>query len=259
MSLQDHWKRSGEALFRWRSYPPVLLALLVVSAAFVPARIELRAHRLHEFWELICLAIGLSGVLVRSLVVGFAPPGTSGRNRHSQIAAVCNQTAMYSVVRHPLYLGNLLMWLGPVLVLRSPWATVVMLLGFWLYYERIMFAEEDFLRARFGIEWSEWAARTPAFLPRWSLWRPSALPFSLRNVLKQEYSGLFALAVGFVFADWVDDYVSFHDLTPGRRRGRRAGRRGPGAGGPPHAAQAHPPARGRGAVTAGGGRAVSGL
>ena len=214
MSLQEQWTRSGQTLFRWRSYPPVLLALLVVAAAFVPARIQLLDHNLHERWELVCLTIALAGLALRAVVVGHAPGGTSGRNRHSQIAETLNQTGMYSVVRHPLYLGNLLMWLGPVLVLRSPWATLVMLLAFWLYYERIMFAEEDFLCRKFGGAWSEWAARTPAFLPRWSLWRPSALSFSLRNVLKREYSGLLAMAVGFVFADWVDDYATFHQRMP---------------------------------------------
>jgi len=214
MALREEWERSGELLFRWRSYPPLLLALLVIMAVVLPARIELRDPTMHRIWETICLVIGLAGVAIRSHVIGYAPQGTSGRNTHGQVAETCNQTGFYSVVRHPLYLGNLLMWLGPLMVVRSPWATLVMLLAFWLYYERIMYAEEEFLRRTFGESYSAWAARTPAMVPRLSQWCASTLPFSLRNVLKREYSGLLGLAAGLAFADWVDDYASFGRLMP---------------------------------------------
>ena len=214
MSLRDEWERSGETLFRWRSYPPLALILLVLAAAFVPARIPLHNRTGHEAWEGLCLLVGLLGVAIRAHVVGHAPQGTSGRNVHAQVAETVNQTGMYSVVRHPLYVGNFLMWLGPMLVLRSPWAALVMVLGFWLYYERIMFAEEEFLRRTFGEGWSAWAARTPAFVPRLTGWRAPALPLSVRNVLKREYSGLFGMALGFGFADWVDDYVTYGSRHP---------------------------------------------
>ena len=45
-------------------------------------------------------------------------------------------------------------------------------LVFWLYYERIMLAEEEFLRARYGKAFDDWAARTPAFLPNFRHWVP---------------------------------------------------------------------------------------
>lgn len=63
-------------------------------------------------------------------------------------------------------------------------------LSFWLYYERIMMAEEAFLRGKFGAEYDRWAAETPAFVPNPWLWRRSTLPFSIRNSLKREYTAL---------------------------------------------------------------------
>jgi protein-S-isoprenylcysteine O-methyltransferase Ste14 len=206
-------ERSGAFLFRWRSYPPLLLAAIVVLAV-LPARVTLHTHRSHELWESICLLVALLGLAIRAHVVGHAPRGTSGRNISGQQADQLNTTGFYSVVRHPLYLGNLLMWLGPVMVVRSPWAVLVTVLAFWLYYERIMFAEEEFLRRSFGAAWSDWAAVTPAVVPRWSTWRRAALPLSLRNVLKREYSGLFAVAAAFAFADWVDDYATWRAWRP---------------------------------------------
>jgi steroid 5-alpha reductase family enzyme len=97
------------------------------------------------------------------------------------------------VVRHPLYLGNYLMWLGVALLSGAWWAPVIASLVFWLYYERIMFAEEEFLRRRFGGDFTAWAAATPAFLPRWRAWRPPLERFSLLTVLRREHSSLLAL------------------------------------------------------------------
>src|SRR5689334_21586787 len=89
------------------------------------------------------------------------------------VPALCaTTTGMYSLVRHPLYLGNYFLWLGVVLVSRVWWAPVLAILVFWLCYERIMFAEEAYLRQQFGDAFGEWAQRTPAVLPAFTHWRP---------------------------------------------------------------------------------------
>src|SRR2546422_497608 len=66
-------------------------------------------------------------------------------------------------------------------------------LAFWLYYERIMFAEEAFLRQKFGETYQRLAATTPAFFPRFGQWRKPSLPFSWRNVMRREYTALMLL------------------------------------------------------------------
>ncbi len=117
-------------------------------------------------WPLICFGISLTGLAMRAYIVGCAAPGTSGRNRGAQVAESLNTTGAYSLVRHPLYFANAIMWLGPLLYPRSFWPALVLVLVFWLYYERIMFAEEEFLRGKYGQAFLDWAARTPAFLPK---------------------------------------------------------------------------------------------
>ncbi len=111
----------------------------------------------------------MSASSVRSsgyLTVGFAPKNTSGRNTAAgQMADELNVTGIYSIVRHPLYVGNFFMWLGPVLFLRSVWFTIVFCLVYWLYYERIMFAEEQFLRRKFGDAYDKWSEKVKAFIP----------------------------------------------------------------------------------------------
>ena len=71
-----------------------------------------------------------------------------------------------------------------------------------LYYERIMFAEEEFLRRKFGDTYMEWAKKTPAVLPKFSNWRKPSLRFSFKSVLRREYSGFFAMVSMFSFFEF---------------------------------------------------------
>jgi hypothetical protein len=114
---------------------------------------------------------------------------------------------MYSVVRHPLYLGNFLMWLGIALMPGIWWLALIVVLSYALYYERIMFAEENYLRSKFGAEFERWAAATPAIIPRLSGWRPAPRPFCLRTVLRREYSGVFATIACFTGIEVLSDFA----------------------------------------------------
>ncbi len=196
--LLDELRQQGDTLYRWRSYVPVPLALLLFAAiALPPAPI----WPLAAWWDWLALAVSLLGLMLRIYTIGHAPPFTSGGNVHKQAAGELNTTGAYSLVRHPLYLGNLLMWLGPTLFVRSVWVALICVLGFWICHERIMCAEEDFLEARFGDNFRAWAKLTPAFLPSATVWRSPRAPFSMRRVLRREYNAL--LATGALFCSLV--------------------------------------------------------
>jgi protein-S-isoprenylcysteine O-methyltransferase Ste14 len=196
MPLREEFESQGNWLFRWRSYLPLSLFLLVALAMrdFNYPRHE---HKWQEWWMLCCLAVSLTGLAIRVMTVGYVPKGTSGGNTARQIAETLNTTGMYSLVRHPLYLGNYLIWLGIPLFFHTCWLVTIFSLLFWLYYERIMFAEEEFLRRKFGWEYIRWATETPAFIPRLRGWRSPDLSFSLRNVLRREYSAVFGIVAVF--------------------------------------------------------------
>ena len=99
------------------------------------------------------------------MTVGYVPRGTSGRNTRKQVAEVLNTTGMYSVVRHPLYVGNFIMWLGISLFFHLWWFTLLIALIFWVYYEKIMYAEEAFLEEKFGEQFLALGRKNPAFYP----------------------------------------------------------------------------------------------
>ena len=180
MTLREHFHASGAWLFRHRGVlPTLLLPLFLVALVDVGSPAGDRPR--DPLWDGLCLAVALVGLGLRIVTIGFAAPGTSGRNRGVQVANSLNTTGMYGLVRHPLYLANYLMWLGVALVLRVWWLPVIVTLVFWLYYERIMFAEEEFLQREFGTAFSQWAADTPAFLPSRLRWRRTDRPFSWRT------------------------------------------------------------------------------
>ena len=152
--------------------------------------------------KLGCLAVAIVGELVRIKAVGHSADNTSGRNTtEGQLADSINTTGLYSTLRHPLYLGNYLMWLGLAGLTQNVWFMVAFTGLYWIYYERIMFAEERFLERKFGDAYLKWASKLPAFVPRLSGFVPSVIPFSVRSVLRREYSGVLATVIGFVFVE----------------------------------------------------------
>ena len=69
MALQDEFARSGQWLFRRRSFLPLLLTPLV---AFQMRDFTFPdgSHVQDTVWDLFCLAIALAGIAVRILTVG---------------------------------------------------------------------------------------------------------------------------------------------------------------------------------------------
>ncbi len=210
MSLVEEFDKTGNRFFKYRSYLPVVLYPLATLVVILNFKQDIKLPELT--WSIICLSISLFGLLIRILVIGFTPKGTSGRNTAKQVAETLNTKGIYSVVRHPLYLGNFLMWFGIILYVNNIWFAIVCTLLFWLYYERIMFAEEQFLKGKFGDQYLKWSLTAPPFFPKLNGWKKTALEFSFRNVLKREYNGLFALGVSFAYLNVLKNYIKNKEL-----------------------------------------------
>lgn len=195
MGLQEEIELQGNFLFRYRSFLPLPILLLAIVAYILQVTIllEKEDYSIDGFYNYACLAVTLFGFIIRIYTVGYSPDNTSGRNTKEQLAGELNTTGIYSIVRHPLYVGNFFMWLGFALLTQTPWFILAFVFMYWVYYERIMFAEEQFLRRKFGTVYLRWAKKTPAFIPRFTKFKKPITIFKIMKVIKQEKTGFLSI------------------------------------------------------------------
>ena len=70
-----------------------------------------------------------------------------------------------------------------------------------------MLAEEDFLSDKFGDDFEKWSKEIPSFFPKFSKWDGPVLKFSLKNILRREYSSFFALILCFTMLDLIGNFL----------------------------------------------------
>ncbi|MEJ7780315.1 MAG: isoprenylcysteine carboxylmethyltransferase family protein [Daejeonella sp.] len=205
MALIEQMESQGTWLFKYRGILPLIIFI-------IGALIFLRNESDPSFWivegtsyeityELGCLMVSLLGFAIRIYTVGYSANNTSGRNTERQVADALNTKGIYSIMRNPLYVGNFFMWLGIAMLTGDFWFTVSFILFYFLYYERIIFTEEQFLRKKFGETYLLWAASTPVIVPQFKSFIKSDNEFSWKKVLRQEKNGFAALFLIFCVFD----------------------------------------------------------
>jgi protein-S-isoprenylcysteine O-methyltransferase Ste14 len=89
----------------------------------------------------------------------------------------------YSVVRNPLYLGNLAGAIGFGIAVEQPYVALALALAFVLFYPAVVAQEEARLSEIFGERYREYCARVPRWIPDWSLYQePAAVTVSPRHM-----------------------------------------------------------------------------
>lgn len=194
----------------------MVLFLLAIPAVYFTDYTQLNPT-LSTLINYTAVLLSFLGFIVRAYTIGTTPRGTSGRNTENQVAESLNTSGIYSTVRHPLYLGNYLMWIGIVVFTHNFAFVIIVSLLYWLYYERIMFAEERFLEKKFGQTYMDWSLKVPAFIPQWSTFRKSDIPFSMKSVLRREYSGVLATVIGFVYVEVLMGFFRYGTFSVGKK------------------------------------------
>ncbi len=155
-------ERRAEGRERW-------LPLLVIPLNFgLPlAALALRLGELPWDWTALRVVGLLSSGYAAIMLLSAA--ATLGRFLRPEAVVLKDHELVtrgpYRIVRHPIYSGNLALWLGAALATLN-----LLLLATWpllLLGSRLeLAAEERLLAARFGAAWQRYAARTAPLLPR---------------------------------------------------------------------------------------------
>ena len=202
----EELENAGHKLFRYRSYVFFVLIPLAAAALYSRESYLGNSQRYELIFEICCFIVSLSGLLVRMLSIGYAKPGTSGRNTTEQIADNLNTSGMYSICRHPLYLGNFLMAVGLFMFTGSYWFAIIGAMLYVFVYERIIITEEGFLVTEFGETFKEWAKTTPCVIPRFRAWKPGE-SFSLKSAVRGEIYGFTAIVTMYFILKTAKDFV----------------------------------------------------
>ena len=217
MKLQESLENQGEILFRNRGFIPLLFVAFSIPVGYYNSYELITSNSSVEYAVLgFSLASIFLGHLIRVQVILARQDATSGRNRNEQVADSLNTKGWYSIVRNPLYVGNFLIWFGLSLYLFSFWLSLTLVLMFWMYYERIIFAEEAFLTRKFGQQYSDWCNKTPVFIPKIRAFKSLDYEFSLSKVIYSEYSSFLSTATCFLFVSLLREYSIHHEIHFGK-------------------------------------------
>ena len=89
----------------------------------------------------------------------------------------------YSIVRNPLYLGNLAGIVGFGFAVEQPVLAVVLGLVFALFYPSVVLREEERLASLFGERYAAYRRAVPRWVPDWSLYQePATVTVSPRRM-----------------------------------------------------------------------------
>lgn len=188
----------GRALFRFRSFTPLPVLL---GLAYLLYRSRGQAGpggpEVDRWLDLLGPLVALLGQGLRFYTLGQVPEGTSGQGSALEARSL-NTRGPYARVRNPLYLGNLGICLGLMLLAHDSWVYLLGLGFFFGEYYFIIRAEESYLRERFGPVFEAYVAQVPRWVPRWRPWEPAPLRegFDWARALKKEHNPFAAWASG---------------------------------------------------------------
>jgi protein-S-isoprenylcysteine O-methyltransferase Ste14 len=136
------------------------------------------------------MSLALVGTLVRLYASGFIL-------KNKELA----QNGPYALVRHPLYTGNIVLVIGFAIAGQPLWAIPVAILFFWFYYPTAIEYEDRKLKGIFGQAWVNWAAKTPALMPRFgNIGAMAGGRWTLANSLRK--NGEILITVFVIFCAW---------------------------------------------------------
>jgi len=165
-------------IFKYRSYTPIpfVILMLIFEKATMTSLI-------------VGFIIAVSGELIRLWGVSWA--GSETRTTGGVGGTYLVISGPFGYVRNPLYVGNILMYLGLGIMSMSlfPYLQIIAILFFILQYQFIVKEEEGFLEKKFGNDYQKYLENVPRFFPRIKPYKEASIPqpsYSVNAGLKSE-------------------------------------------------------------------------
>jgi len=172
---------------------------------------------LHDanIWSLIAgFIIILLGEFIRLMGVSIA--GSETRTTDKVGGTFLIISGPFAYVRNPLYVGNILIYTGAGIMSFAffPYFQIAGLAFFLTQYYLIVLDEEEYLKVKFGDQFSNYMKNVPRFFPRITPYKDNRVeqpPFDLKEGLKSErrtFQAIFFVTLTIV-AIWFFRRLSF--------------------------------------------------
>ena len=163
--------------FKSRSFTPIPILLMMLYFA--------RPNSPYFFLGIVLIVIG---EIIRLRSVSFA--GGETRTMNVGASSVC-KSGPYSIVRNPLYIGNMMIYVGFAFVAGSVYVVTISSITFvyfFIQYSLIISLEEEALEEKFGNEYLTYKKLVPSILPRINnkFRNYDTIPSSLAKTIKTE-------------------------------------------------------------------------
>ena len=165
-------------VFKYRSYTPIpfLIVMLVFEQATLGSLI-------------IGFAIALLGEGWR--LWGVSVAGSETRTTGKVGGSFLVVTGAFAYVRNPLYLGNILLYLGIGIMSMAlfPYLQIFALIFFYWQYDVIISEEEEYLQKTFGEKYKDYKNNVPRLIPRLTPYKNPGIEqpeYKIKKGLKSE-------------------------------------------------------------------------
>ena len=115
--------------------------------------------------EYVPLYVRISGLIAAVAIAMSLIQGGHAATRHDEGPTRLITTGVFGYVRHPLYLGCVLVYFGLAFSTLSL-ASVVLAVATFVFYDFLASYEERFLESRFGDDYGSYRKKTGRWFPR---------------------------------------------------------------------------------------------
>lgn len=188
----DALVRFGGWLFRKRTSIPVPIAVALLA---IPPATSTAARPWVPWAGATLIA---AGELLR--MWGVHHIGAISRTRSDRLGPLI-ASGPFACVRNPLYVGNVLLWLGFTLAAQLLWMAPLVFALLAVEYHAIVRWEEQLLEARLGEPYRTYMSRVPRWIPRMSatpMGTVTNAAFSWRDTIFSERGTLIAIVAGYL-------------------------------------------------------------
>lgn len=187
----------GNFFFKYRNQLFIILYLLL----FLPSPPLFSEDQFGRNFYWIPIVLGLlvtvSGQIIRGATIGLAYIVRGGKDKKVYADGLVTE-GIFSHVRNPLYVGNILMLLGVGILANSLNFVAIVMPVFLFIYQCIVLAEEHFLRGKFGEGFIEYTHHVHRWIPNFSGLGGtfSSMNFKWKRWLIKEYNTQFVWLCG---------------------------------------------------------------